>query len=256
MPSRSVLGCFRWALGLCVLLGRGDAARPAEHDGDLREVVESYEADREDVLREYDVPDSPLRGPRLEQFYREWDDKLAKIPFDELDQPAKIDYILLANHIKREERQLKLDGEAQRAIEPLAPFLAAIAELETARRKYEFVEGQAAAGRLAELSARVTAAKSDLEKRLAKSGSGERPKRTDGRRAANAVNAASRTLRRWYEFYHGYDPVVSWWIEAPYKKLDAAPGRLRQIPAAEGRGPQRRRQIDRLGQPDRPCRTR
>jgi hypothetical protein len=222
MSRQSVLGCLRWALGLCVLIGRGDAARPAEHEGDLREVVENFEADRGDVLREYDVPDSPLRGPRLERFYREWDDKLAGINFDGLDQPAKIDFILLANHIKRAERQLKLDGEAKRAIETLAPFLAAIAELETARRRYEFVEGQAAAGKLAELVTKVSAAKSDLEKRLAKSGSGERPKRTDGRRAAAAVNRAAQTLRHWYEFYHGYDPVVSWWIEAPYKKLDAA----------------------------------
>jgi uncharacterized protein (DUF885 family) len=222
MSRQSVLGYLCWAVGLCVLFGRGDAARPAEHEGDLREVVESFAADRADVLREYDVPDSPLRGPRLERFYREWDDKLAAINFDGLDQPAKVDYILLANHIKREERQLKLDDEAQRAIEPLAPFLAAIAELETARRRYEFVEGQAAASKLAELVTKVSAAKSDLEKRLAKSGSSERPKRTDGRRAAAAVGAATRTLRHWYDFYHGYDPVVSWWIEAPYKKLDAA----------------------------------
>ncbi len=162
-------------------------------------------------------------GRGSSEFYREWDDKLAKIPFDELDQPAKIDYILLANHIKREERQLKLDGETQRAIAPLAPFLAEIAELETARRKYEFVEGQAAASKLAELAKQVSSAKSDLEKKLAKSAASERPKRTDGRRAAAAVNRAVQTLRyNWYEFYHGYDPVVTWWIEAPYKKLDAA----------------------------------
>lgn len=222
MSRQSVLGYLRWALGLCVLIGRGEAARPAEHDADLREVVENYEADQADVLREYDVPDSPLRGPRLERFYREWDDKLEKIPFDDLDQPARIDYILLVNHIRREERQLKLDDKAQQAIAPLAPFLAEIAELETARRKYDFVEGQAAAGKLAELNSRVTTAKADLEKRLAKSGSGERPKRTNGRKTAAAVNAAIRTLHRWYDFYHGYDPLVSWWIESPYKKLDAA----------------------------------
>ena len=91
------------------------------------------------------VPDSPARKPRLEQFYRGWDERLAAIPFDDLGQAARIDYLLLANHIKREERQLQLDDEAEREIAPLAPFLAAIAELETARRRYEFVEGQAAA---------------------------------------------------------------------------------------------------------------
>jgi Bacterial protein of unknown function (DUF885) len=209
------------ALSVFLLTWRALPVRAADKEADLREVVENYSADRDDILREFGVPDSPARKPRLEQFYRGWDERLAAIPFDDLGQSARIDYLLLANHIKREERQLHLDDEAEREIAPLAPFLAAIAELETARRRYEFVEGQSAASKLSELTARVSSAKSDLEKRLAKSASGERPKRTDGRRAAAAVGAANRTLRHWYEFYHGYDPVVSWWIEAPYKKLDA-----------------------------------
>jgi hypothetical protein len=209
------------ALSAFLLTWQALPVRAADKEADLREVVENYSADRDDILREFGVPDSPARKPRLEQFYRGWNERLAAIPFDDLGQAARIDYLLLANHIKREERQLYLDGEAERAIAPLAPFLATIAELETARRRYEFVEGQAAASKLSELTARVSSAKSDLEKRLAKSASGERPKRTDGRRAATAVGAATRTLRHWYEFYHGYDPVVSWWIEAPYKKLDA-----------------------------------
>jgi hypothetical protein len=210
------------ALSVFLLTWRALPVRATDKEADLREFVENYSADRDDILREFGVPDSPARKPRLEHFYRGWDERLAAIPFDDLGQAARIDYLLLANHIKREERQLHLDDEAERAIAPLAPFLATIAEFETARRRYEFVEGQAAASKLSELTARVSSAKSDLERRLAKSASGERPKRTDGRRAAAAVGAATRTLRHWYEFYHGYDPVVSWWIEAPYKKLDAA----------------------------------
>ncbi|HKD38026.1 MAG TPA: DUF885 family protein, partial [Pirellulales bacterium] len=148
--------------------------------------------------------------------------KLVEIPFDRLSQDGKIDYLLLANHIKREQRQLKLDEDADHAIASLAPFLPAIADLEIARRRFEFVEGQAAANRLTELTDRVTAAKADLEKQLAKDTVDKKPKRTDGRRAAMAVNAATRTLRHWYDFYHGYDPLVSWWIESPYKKLNSA----------------------------------
>jgi hypothetical protein len=201
------------------------AARPSRAAGDepdLRTVVENYSADRADLFREYSVPNSPLRGPRFEQLYRAWEAKLAEVPFDGLNQAGKIDYLLLANHIKREERQLRLDEEADREITPLAPFLSAIADLEIARRRYEFVEGQSAAGQLTELTERVTAAKADLEKQLVKSAPEKRPKRTDGRRAAMAVGAATRTLRHWYDFYHSYNPVVSWWIEAPYKKLNAA----------------------------------
>lgn len=194
----------------------------ATPEADLREVVENFAADHRDLMHEYGVTDSPVRKSRFEQLYRQWQAKLTEIRFDDLAQPARIDYILLANHINRQQRQLRLDEEGRREIAALAPFLAEIAELETARRRYEFVEGQSAATRLAELTGRVAAARADLEKRLAKGESSDRPKKTAGRRAALAVGMATATLRHWYEFYHGYDPLVSWWIESPYKKLDAA----------------------------------
>ncbi len=203
-----------------ILLVAASSTRASEPD--LRDVVENFVADERDVAHEYGVPDSAAGGARYEQLYRDWEGKLGEVHFDKLSQAAKIDYILLANHIKRKERQLKLDEETRERIAPLAPFLADIAELEAARRRYEFVEGQAAANRLNELTGRIAAAKADVEKKLAKNGSAEKPKRTDGRRAAAAVAGVTATLRHWYDFYHGYDPVVSWWIEAPYKKLDAA----------------------------------
>jgi hypothetical protein len=189
---------------------------------DLREIVSNYSADRGELTREYDVPDSPDRVARFKQFHRQWQDKLAEIPFEDLSQAGKIDYLLLANYIGRQARQLDLDQEVAKEIEPLAPFLSAIAELETARRRFEFADGQAAAEKLSEINARVAEARAKIEKLLGKDDSPDRPKKTLARSAALAVGTASRTLQRWYEFYHGYDPVVGWWIEAPYKKLDAS----------------------------------
>ena len=168
------------------------------------------------------MPDSPDRVARFKQFYSQWQYKLAEIPFDDLSQAGKIDYLLLANHISRQARQLDLDQEAAKEIEPLAPFLSAIAELETARRRFEFADGQAAATKLAEINTRVAEARAKMEKLVGQEDSPDRPKKTLGRCAALAINTASHTLQNWYEFYHGYDPVVGWWIEAPYKKLDAS----------------------------------
>ena len=28
------------------------------------------------------------------------------------------------------------------------------------------------------------------------------------------------TLRGWYNFYDGYDPLFTWWIQEPYKGVD------------------------------------
>src|SRR5262249_32153025 len=36
------------------------------------------------------------------------------------------------------------------------------------------------------------------------------------------VRALQGTLRSWYEFHAGYDPLVTWWASAPYKKASDA----------------------------------
>ncbi len=217
---RLISACLLVAISCACSLQAILAADLAEKD--LREVISNYSADRGDLAHEYDVPDSPDRVARFKQLYRQWQGQLAEISFDDLSQAGKIDYLLLANHIARQTRQLDLDQEAAKEIEPVVPFLSAIAELETARRRFEFADGQAAATKLSEINSRVAEARAKLEKLVGKEESPERPKKTLGRRAALAVNTATRTLQNWYEFYHGYDPVVGWWIEAPYKKLDTS----------------------------------
>src|SRR6266446_3522231 len=80
--------------------------KAATPDADLREVVENFTADHHDLMHEYGVADSPVRAARFEQLYRQWQEKLKEIHFDDLAQPARIDYILLANHVDRQQRQL------------------------------------------------------------------------------------------------------------------------------------------------------
>src|ERR1041384_4505654 len=49
-----------------------------------------------------------------------------------------------------------------------------------------------------------------------------RVKKTVANRAVGAVNGLRNTLRNWYTFYNGYDPVFTWWNDEPYKALDAS----------------------------------
>jgi len=41
-------------------------------------------------------------------------------------------------------------------------------------------------------------------------------------RAAIRLKELRETLKNWYEFYDGYDPVFTWWAQDPYKKVDQA----------------------------------
>src|SRR5262249_8974702 len=47
-----------------------------------------------------------------------------------------------------------------------------------------------------------------------------RIKKTIANRGTQALNGLRNTLRNWYTFYNGYDPVFTWWNEEPYKALD------------------------------------
>jgi hypothetical protein len=205
-------------LALLALATSAQFVQAADATDDLRDVVENYSADRRDIARRYAVPHAPEAEERLAQFYRQWREQLAELDFDALPQAGKIDYLLLDNHIRHEERQLELDVQARHDIEPLVPFLGEIADLEMARRRFEFVDGQAAAECLTKLAERVDEARKAVAEHL-EGDEDERPKATAGRQAALAVGEAMRTLRGWYDFYHGYDPLVSWWIEAPYEKV-------------------------------------
>ena len=40
--------------------------------------------------------------------------------------------------------------------------------------------------------------------------------------AANAVEQLRVGLAEWNRFYDGYDPLYTWWMRMPYRKVDAA----------------------------------
>src|SRR6185295_12269930 len=49
-----------------------------------------------------------------------------------------------------------------------------------------------------------------------------KPKRTVANRAVRTVNELKAVLGRWYRFHSGYDPLFTWWCEAPFKAADDA----------------------------------
>jgi uncharacterized protein (DUF885 family) len=45
-------------------------------------------------------------------------------------------------------------------------------------------------------------------------------KKTVVNRAVAAIAGLRNTLRNWYGFYNGYDPIFTWWVAEPYKSVD------------------------------------
>jgi uncharacterized protein (DUF885 family) len=189
---------------------------------EMRPMIDRWSADRGSLLRYYNITDAPARRARLRRFYDEAKAGLAPLNFDAMSQDGKIDYILFRNELNHELRQL--DQEEKEAAENAVwlPFSADIAQLEEARQKMNPIDPPKTAQALVKLNKEIEDARTAAEAKLrADTGADAvRLRRIVGNRAANEANALRNTLRTWFTFYDGYDPMFTWWDEEGYRKVD------------------------------------
>jgi uncharacterized protein (DUF885 family) len=200
---------------------------------EMRSSIERYAVDRGSLARSYTVSYSSARRDRFRKFYSDWLASLQKLDFDSMSQDGKVDYILFKNHLEYELRQLDIQARQVSEIEPLMPFGKTIADLEEARRRMEPIDSAKTAALLNNLKKQVDEKRRAVEMGLRPEGRGPAPssagdgatealrvKKVVGNRAVSALNQVRGTLRNWYTFYNGYDPVFTWWNEEPYRALD------------------------------------
>ena len=207
-------------------------ATPAEsidqRESEMRAAIERYTVDRGSLQRSFPVATSPARRERFRQLYNDWLSSLQKLDFDSMSQDGKIDYILFKNHLEYELRQLAIQAKQLEEIQPLVPFAKTIIDFEEKRRRMEPIDSAKTAATLNELKKQVDERRTAMEASLRPPRAGDsnvtvdavRVKKTVANRAVGAINGLRNTLRNWYTFYNGYDPVFTWWNEEPYKVLD------------------------------------
>lgn len=200
------------------------AARSPSKSGEIREIIELYSADEGTLQRFYDVEVSPLRGQQMEHFYRAWQEGTEKLDFNKLMQQGKVDYILLRNLVNYRLRHLALERKRNEEIGPLVPFLNEIAALHEQRQVGEPLDYRALSKRLTELNEQIQALQKSIAAELPKEKNPSgKPANLPGpvvQRAIRTVNELRETLKNWFTFYNGYDPMFTWWAGQPYKDLD------------------------------------
>jgi len=189
---------------------------------ELRSLIERYVADRGSLSRSYPVEISPARQARFKQFYSDWLATLAKLNFDSLSQDGKVDYLLFRTHLNHELQQEELQGKALTEVAPFAPFAQTITDLAEARRRMEKIDPAKIAATLNDLNKQIEATRRAVESGLR--GEQAKVKRTVANRAATTVNSLRNTLRTWFGYYNGYDPLFTWWVDEPYKAVDQSLG--------------------------------
>jgi dipeptidyl aminopeptidase/acylaminoacyl peptidase len=185
----------------------------------LRGIIERYTTDLAAIERRHSVSLSEERAARLRRFYANQSRVLDAVAFEQLDQDGKVDFLLLRNHLRSQVRQLEREQKRFAEVAALLPFAPTVVRLEEARRRVEPVDGAKIAAALTEIAAQVHERQKETEEWLtAQDKAHELPSKAAARRAAGMVDDLRRTLRRWHDFYSGYDPQFSWWAEEPYRK--------------------------------------
>jgi uncharacterized protein (DUF885 family) len=190
----------------------------------MQGIIERYSADHDTLLSVYSDTLSPASHDRMTRFLADSRRQLAAVDFAALDQEGKADYLLLANHLTREEHSLTLAATQWKEVEPLLPVAPGVFALEDAKRRVEMPNGEKIAGQLNAMVAALATRRKELEASLAKNSAtaATRPTPIAAWRAADDLDELRDQFHHWFEFYNGYDPSFTWWVAQPYKQTDDA----------------------------------
>ena len=183
---------------------------------DMAAAVARYSTDRETLFFYYNARLLAERAAAFKSFDNTWLAVLDAAPFDSLDVEARVDWLLLRARLR--EDLFNQDQSIHRfaEMEPLIPFGDSILALDNGLRHMIFISGAQAGARVSAIVDQIGKLTEQINKGQLKSTP------TVGRRAAHATESLRQTLKRWHDFYNGYDPMFTWWVAEPYKRADAA----------------------------------
>jgi uncharacterized protein (DUF885 family) len=179
-----------------------------------RSLLEQYQTNRRALDRSYTTPQSASKYQRLQDFTSSWLTQLEHVPFDELHQDQKIDYLLLRNQLIHEQKSLELKQQREQEYSEFVPFRDIIVQFSEAKRAMQPVDPRMAAEQLVEVAAQIDVLAARIEAdELSTS-------QVVANRAAGGIDALRRSLSDWHGFHDGYDPLFTWWTADPYKKAN------------------------------------
>jgi hypothetical protein len=189
---------------------------PVAAESELRDLVDRYSTDLDALSRRYPVESSPERFERLARYYDEWKARVEAVAFEPLGVEGRIDHLLLRNEIDYEKRLLSREEDWLLESSALLPFAEDALALNDARLRMDPMDAAKAGAALDSLAKRIDAARKEREGRV------DGIDRLAAFRAQEQLGAVGEALRSWYEFYSGYDPLFTWWCQAPYKEVTRA----------------------------------
>ena len=189
---------------------------------ELAEVVDRFTTDRNVLNRRYDADDSPDQRRRMRALYTGWQTRLRAVDFDKLSQEGKVDYVLLARYLRHQLALMQRRDTMRLKEAPLLPFADRLLALQDARRSLTTIDPPAAARVLAQATQEADSLRALFEPSARDSAARPKVTRTVANRAAEDLDDLRAVVGSWFRYYDGYDPVFTWWVKDPARKLDEA----------------------------------
>lgn len=203
---------------------RGIAIKHAQADT-MRNRIERVSEDFKDLNAFYPMKMSPRRTQKLKEYLNSELESLQSQPFDIYDQQGKVDYLLLRNYLERQIRDLNLDYKQNQRAASLLPFANGLLELCEARTQAEPMLPQAAAQKLAEAHTEITSVIDSVNNNP----NDIHVEKSSALRAAQNVDSLQASLKEWFDFYNGYDPMFGWWVTQPYGVVNQSLKKVSEI---------------------------
>jgi uncharacterized protein (DUF885 family) len=212
--SSILSGCFFLfipVLGNCqVNISKEIALQSSE----LSNTLIQYNADKGSLDRFYFLESSPERIQRIKELDNQYYKQLDQFKYDKLSNEGKVDYTLFKRNLTNNLQQLDEAGKQSAAATKYLSFAPEVFAVEKLRRRGAVPASEKLARSMNEWSVQMIGQlkKLDSDQQLDISTSYAVEKlSTDLRDALKSV----------HEFYNGYDPMYTWWMELPYKGIDS-----------------------------------
>ena len=208
--------CFFILISLCISesLSAQNKSELLLQTSEVNHLMINFDSDRGSLSRFYTVANSPERTTRLIGFYNNYISQLKAINFEQLSQEGKADYILFQRGLLDGLKDLQEAEQEYAQVKNYFPFAPVIYDLEKSRRRGIPVNGEEAARQQINLQQQIISAIKALPKDAG-------IEQTLSKRASESVTGLQSAIKSYYDFYFGYDPLFTWWVEKPYQKTDS-----------------------------------
>lgn len=179
----------------------------------LADLIDEFRADNWGLNHVYIMKESDEYYQRFSKFYDDWSKRMDDLEFGSLSQQEKVDYILLKNLVTKGDYFLSNDYNEFKAVANVMDLGKELVPFIQERRRGKKTDSKQLAGHMQD-AAKAIAAETEARK--------NKPFKDwqTAEKASNVVLSFQKTLEEAYEFYYGYDPEFTWWVEQPFKSLN------------------------------------